>query len=386
VCTGLVPQFKSEVRKYSGPPYHRVYAAFAAIQRMTTVSDEKPRAKLSDKQARGGVIGGKGYGFQAAYIVSRIPLWLADPDFVQFLQEGASDVDVRFNRPGGEERWYIQVKNYAVTPTTAREVFAQFRETDAGSPGTYTHFTLACPSLNKDLKRLRTAVEELRGATGFFRPGQDAILDNTWADLESLVQELNLPVDARFLADKVHFDTDLAGLTDDTSLCNLFVGSLLRLETWARVPPDGAARAYEKLALLCRRALRQTCSREQVEALIREAMGEVPVEAAHFVVPFIRNPDFVGREEDLERLHQALMGKGPVGIRPASARPNWRSSTPTATPTHTPAACSGSTQPSHWPRASPSWANGSSPPQPTAPWTSRSARPLATCAIAPTRC
>jgi len=37
-------------------------------------------------QARGGVIGGKGYGFQAAYIVSRIPIWLADPDFVQFIQ------------------------------------------------------------------------------------------------------------------------------------------------------------------------------------------------------------------------------------------------------------------------------------------------------------
>ena len=71
------------------------------------MSDEKPRATLSDKQARGGVIGGKGYGFQAAYIVSGIPLWLAGPDFVQFLQEGAGDVDVRFNRAGGEERWSV---------------------------------------------------------------------------------------------------------------------------------------------------------------------------------------------------------------------------------------------------------------------------------------
>jgi len=280
------------------------------------VSDEKPRATLSDRQARGGVIGGKGYGFQATYIVSRIPLWLADPDFAQFLQEGAGDVDVRFNRTDGEERWYIQVKDYAATPATAREVLAQFHKADTGTPGTYTHFTLACPGLNEDLKRLRTAVEELRGTRDFYRPGQDAILDNTWADLESLVQELNLPVDARFLVDKVGFDTDLAGLTDDTSLCNLFVGSLLRLETWARVPPEGVAHAYEKLALLCHQALRQTCPRERVEALIREAVGEVPVKAAPFV-PFIRNPDFVGREEDLERLHQALMGKGPVGIRPA---------------------------------------------------------------------
>ena len=88
------------------------------------MSDEEPRATLSDRQARGGVIRGKGYGFQAAYIVSRIPLWLADPDFAQFLQEGAGDVDVRFNREDGEERRYIQVKNYAVTPATARDVFS----------------------------------------------------------------------------------------------------------------------------------------------------------------------------------------------------------------------------------------------------------------------
>jgi len=281
------------------------------------VSDEKPRATLSNRQARGGVIGGKGYSFQAAYIVSRIPLWLADPDFAQFLQEGAGDVDVRFNRADGEERWYVQVKNYAVTPATAREVLSQFRDTDAGTPGTYTRFTLACPGLNEDLKRLRAAVEELRGAGAFYRPGQDEILDNTWADLEGLVEGLKLPVDVPFLVDKVDFDTDLAGLTDDASLRDLFVGRLLRLDDWATVPPEGAAHAYAELALLCYRALRQTCSREQVEGLIREAVGELPAEAARFIVPFIRNPDFVGREEDLERLHKALTGEVPVGIRSA---------------------------------------------------------------------
>ena len=61
----------------------------------------------------------------------------------------------------------------------------------------------------------------------------------------------------------------------------------------------------------------EVASREQAEALIREAVGELPVEAAYFTVPFMRNPDFVGREEDLERLHQALTGEGLVGICPA---------------------------------------------------------------------
>jgi hypothetical protein len=45
------------------------------------------------------------------------------------------------------------------------------------------------------------------------------------------------------------------------------------------------------------------------------------LEESPFLVPFMRNPDFVGREEDLERLHQALMGEGPVGIRSAITVP-----------------------------------------------------------------
>jgi len=215
---------------------------------------------------------------------------LGDPDFAQFLQEGAGDVDVRFNREDGEERWYVQVKNYAMTPSTARKVFSQFRDTDAGTSGTYTRFTLACPGLNDDLKRLRAAVEELRGAASFYRPGQDEILDNTRADLQGLVEKIDLPVDADFLEKRIYFDTDLAGLTDDESLCNLFVGRLLRLDAWAWVAPDAAAHVYEKLALLCHRALRQTCSREQMEAIIREAVGEAVASISDIRELIVRDP------------------------------------------------------------------------------------------------
>jgi tetratricopeptide (TPR) repeat protein len=274
---------------------------------------KKPRATLSDKQARGGVIGGKGYGFQAAYIISRIPLWLADDDFAQFLQEGAGDVDVRFNRVGGEERWYVQVKDYPMTPSTAREVFEHFRDTDAGTPDTYTCFTLACPGLGADLKRLRVAVEDLRGAAPFYRPGQDAILDNTRSDLEGLVKNLDLPVDAAFLIDKVHFDTDLAGLTDDTSLCDLFVGRLVKLEPWAKTTHAAAAQAYEKLANIAHRELRRTCERERIETTLREAVAQFSAEAADLrAIPQLPTPyygyrypmpeNWTGRRDEMDAL------------------------------------------------------------------------------------
>jgi len=258
------------------------------IQDSNRKLNEKPRVTLTDKRGRGGVAGGRGYIFQAAYIASHIPSWLADPDFVQFVQESAGDVDVHFTRADGEERWCIQVKNYAVTPAKARKVFSRFLETDTGSPGTYTRFILASP-LNEDLKQLRLMVEDLRGAAPFFRLGQDEILDNTWADLETLAQKLELPVDATFLVHKVDFDTDLAGLTDDTNLCDLFVGRLLKLDAWSKTTPKAAIRAYEKLALFCHQVLRRTCSREQVEALIREAVDET------FDSLFPEYDDFVAR-------------------------------------------------------------------------------------------
>lgn len=251
------------------------------------MADKKPRATLSDQQARGGVIGGKGYRFQAAYIASRIPVWLADPDFAQFIQEGAGDVDVRFDRTYGERRWYIQIKNHAVRKMReAREVLTQFRDKGMGSPGTYSRFILASPGLHNDLQRVRTAVEEWRGVAPFYRPGQDEILDNTWVDLEGLVEELNLPVDAVFLVDKVYFDTNLTGLTDSDNLRDLFVGRLLRLEVWGGVTPTEAAHAYEKLALLAHQAIRETCSREQVETLIREAVERLQTRLGNVVKRF----------------------------------------------------------------------------------------------------
>ena len=39
---------------------------------------------------------------------------------------------------------------------------------------------------------------------------------------------------------------------------------------------------------------------------------------AQFTVPYPEHPHFVGREEDLARLHAALQGEGPVGINPAA--------------------------------------------------------------------
>jgi len=283
--------------------------------------DEGTRATLSDRKSRGGVIGGKGYGFQAAYIASRIPVWLADADFVQFLQEGACDVDVRFDRDSGKEIWCVQVKNHEVKVAEARQVLARFQEVDAGSPGTYVRFTLACPGLNKQMRQLRAAVKELRDVDSFFRADKDAILDNAQTDLKGLVQQLQLPVDVDFLVGKVRFDTDLAGLTNDDNLRDLFVGRLLRLNAWTGSTAEGATRAYEKLALIAHQAIRKAYSWDQVETIIGEAVSEdpepLPPEHDDFATSVCSVISDLGSELDLDtafHLTKTILDDSPLPV------------------------------------------------------------------------
>ena len=44
----------------------------------------------------------------------------------------------------------------------------------------------------------------------------------------------------------------------------------------------------------------------------------IELRAAPFLVPFLRNPSFVGREDDLARLHALLQKGAAVGVRPAA--------------------------------------------------------------------
>ena len=44
----------------------------------------------------------------------------------------------------------------------------------------------------------------------------------------------------------------------------------------------------------------------------------MPVPDAFFTVPYPEHTHFVGREDDLARLHAALQGAGQVGINPAA--------------------------------------------------------------------
>jgi hypothetical protein len=62
-----------------------------------------------------------------------------------------------------------------------------------------------------------------------------------------------------------------------------------------------------------------TESHGRLEELVKSARPELPNAGAPipFHVPFPRNENFVGREDDLERLHRMLQEQRTVGVRPA---------------------------------------------------------------------
>jgi len=139
---------------------------------------------LVSPAAMGGIVGGKGFDFQTRYTVCHLPLWLQHGGFYQIFSEGTGDIDVRYVENGKSTRQHIQTKDHDVTPSEFKEVVEAFRAIDAGMPGVYERFTLACPSLSAQLRPVETGLARLRHATPFYEDAPSALAP-TRADLDS---------------------------------------------------------------------------------------------------------------------------------------------------------------------------------------------------------
>src|SRR5271170_6253942 len=71
-------------------------------------------------------------------------------------------------------------------------------------------------------------------------------------------------------------------------------------------------------SLRCARSARSSSEPSARSGSNRAGSARSRGEKAPFAVPFLRNPSFVGREDDLTRLHTLLQKGGAVGVRPAA--------------------------------------------------------------------
>ena len=188
-------------------------------------------ASLLDKQSMGGLYGEGGYKFQDAYIVSKIPDWICDINFIQILKEGSGDVDIAYKKDGQLFRIYTQIKDHAVTPAEFRDVLKQFKDKDTASPGTYQRFVLACIGLSDDVKKLKTALDRIRGIKDYFTP-QDQITNDTLTSLSAITESLQLNTDTNFILEKIYFEDDWPGLTELEQTIRLFCGGMLNVKNY----------------------------------------------------------------------------------------------------------------------------------------------------------
>lgn len=178
--------------------------------------DTEPLDTGSPK-SRGGRIARGGFGFQAAYVFSRIPTWLEDPAFASFKQEGLEDVDVRFERDGTIEIHHVQVKNHQVAPTEFRQIIGSFGDHFAAGPDYEPYYALACPSLGKEAARVAKLVSEIRREYPNFA-GTERVpaiqRDGLQRALDRMSGRTGPKIDAQFLIARVSFDAHFERLDE----------------------------------------------------------------------------------------------------------------------------------------------------------------------------
>lgn len=221
---------------------------------------------------RGGVIGGLGYNFQDAYVITALPQWLARPDFVSFIKEGFDDVDVVFTASGTSSAWHYQLKDHEVSLTEFRKVIDDFAAAALRPEVNATSFVLGCCGLAPKVRALWAKIQEFRGARKTY---SEAALASTKADLLSDFKKLRLSDHAELLLNVVEVDQENPDLreADARTLKERFRGAFMALPLYRG---EGAAvldRLFERLMVRVNKAVRNGISRQDVEGLIKAELA-----------------------------------------------------------------------------------------------------------------
>lgn len=175
----------------------------------------------------GGIVGAKGFDFQTRYTVCHLPVWLQHGGFHQIFSEGTGDIDVRYLHAGKSTRQHIQTKDHDVTPSEFKEVVETFMTSDAGMPGIYERFTLACPSLSQQLRPVETGLARLRQARPFYDDTPSALAP-TKADVDTRLRDHGFSdTQVQFIHEKVFIEVGHADLAHDDRAIDMFIARLL---------------------------------------------------------------------------------------------------------------------------------------------------------------
>lgn len=234
-----------------------------------TAKKRKRGASLLDKQARGGDIALDGFTFQDGVTLAKTPRWLMQSGMTSFIREALGDTEVSFFVPGvGLRREVLEAKNHLVAPRELWKEIDRFLEMDAGAPGTFEWFTLACTGLSSELQPLVNGLRRIRDPYDFY--GVDAAVnEQSYRDFEAIVKRLKRSAaDAKFLFTRVSLEPNWAHAAENASALfkEALVGPHPEFTTYSGSCGEQAAQAVRRL-ILEHRNKPLTCGR------IEEAIG-----------------------------------------------------------------------------------------------------------------
>lgn len=224
---------------------------------------------LNAKTSTGGAVARNGFEYQDAYALLKLPQWLAQDAFVEFISEAIGDLEVCYFTQAGVKRVFHEAKNHVLTSTDFWVEVEQFKTAFDKGAGVYEHFVLVTPRLPGPLSPLFTLLERIRGV-GSGAGGAPLLVDARREFIERVVKEKKSEALANFILERVSFEE-----FDATAAEARFPGEMLSaLPVFDGLPSRRLRDVQEKLDTLVRKSFRQGVTRAELENTILGTLAD----------------------------------------------------------------------------------------------------------------
>jgi tetratricopeptide (TPR) repeat protein/cold shock CspA family protein len=256
---------------------------------------------LQDRKHTGGLYGARGYEFEKAYILSRLPDWLISVDLEFFQQELWSDLELFFS---SGRRWLIQIKNHTLELTEFRDILFDFQTRHEANQDRYEKYVIISTGVTNSVREIQNLLERWRAIEHLGEPE----LTNTKLQDISKLNEHGLVEFAEFIfanASKLQIIGDAGWVNDESRVRKIFISSL---NTACKVSRQDAENLYFRIAqhLANERGSRidlQPFRDELSKFATSESLSSLPP----FILPQLDVASFTGRSDELLLLEDLLL-------------------------------------------------------------------------------
>ena len=163
-------------------------------------------ASLLAQESTGGAIARKGFGYQDAFVLQHIPLWLSLSAFSHVVSEAVGDVEVFYFAPGGKtKRVFYEAKDHRLTAPEFWKEVADFKKAYEASSAEFLRFVLLCKDFNSETAPLVAMLGRLRGVGSAYDDGSP-VLEGTREGITNWVQKKGQSAEmAEFVVNHVEF-------------------------------------------------------------------------------------------------------------------------------------------------------------------------------------